>query len=309
MPSNLPQPSPRRQLLVVVGPTACGKTQLGIELARTYGTEVICADSRTVYKGMNIGTAKPEGSHSRGALVVEGIRHWGMDLVTPDQPFTMVDFQQVAKTKLEELWQRGKLPIMVGGTGLYIRAVIDGLMAPGVQTNLAVRAQLEQKSTPELALQLKMTDPQSYQYIDVHNRRRLIRALEVSVESEASFWEQRKAEPLEADILQIGIEVDRKLLYERINKRVDDMIARGLEHEVQELANTYGWDCKALDGIGYRQMKSHLSSQMPLPEALELIKRDTRRYAKRQLTWFGKDERIQWMPAENIAGVVANWAE
>lgn len=302
------------KIIVIVGPTACGKTGLGILLAKYCNGEVIAADSRTVYRGMDIGTAKPREDEGVGSgqlavggregiydlfaekpRMVEGVPHWGMDLVNPDEAFSVADFQAYADKKMVEIVARGKVPIVVGGTGLYIRALIDrpnfGTAAP----NTELRAELEKMTDHELLEEIAVRDPDAAAAIDDRNRRRLLRALEILRTTGGTLAEHQEFGAPIYDALQMGIEVEREVLYQRIDARVDDMIARGLIDEVRVLLKKYGQESQAMTGIGYRQIVDFFDGKEKLREAVLRIKYDSHHYAKRQETWFRKDQRIHWI--------------
>lgn len=291
MNKNLPK------IIVILGPTASGKTDLGLMLAKKFNGEVVSADSRQVYKKMNIGTAKPAGhQNDNGVYVVGGVPHHLMDIVNPDTDFSLADFKNMATTSIYGILKRGKLPIVVGGTGLYIWAIVDNLDIPNVKPNIELRSELEKKSLAELVAQLQEIDPRSAEKIDLKNPRRVLRALEVAISSGQSFMgQQTKSKPL-FDVLQIGIGVDKEELNNRIEKRVDAQMKEGLLLETQALvASGYSWNLPSMSGIGYRQIGYYLQRKMGLPEAIETLKTDTKKYAKRQMTWFKRDKRVQWV--------------
>ncbi|MFA7653764.1 MAG: tRNA (adenosine(37)-N6)-dimethylallyltransferase MiaA [Candidatus Magasanikbacteria bacterium] len=305
MKNNLPK------VLIILGPTASGKTEWGIKIAQKYNGEVVSADSRQVYKGMDIGTAKPSGvkssklkviksgeqtRHNDGHIyIVEGIPHHLMDIIEPDEEFTLADFKKRAVVVIEDILKRGKLPIIVGGTGLYIQALVDNLDIPKVAPNLKLRADLEKKSLSELVEILKNIDSESAKKIDLHNPRRVLRALEVVLDSGGSFARQQKKGSVLYDALQIGIPLPREELYSRINARVDKQIADGLLEETKKLVKKFDWKLPGMSGIGYKQIGYFLRGEMSLSAAIEILKRDTRHYAKRQMTWFKRDKRINWL--------------
>lgn len=297
---------PLPKLLAVVGPTASGKTAVGVALARAFDGEVIAADSRTIYKDMNVGTAKPEGQfvpkavlpsegEEGGYMVVEGIKHWGIDLVTPDKTFTVAEFQEYADKKIKKILGRGKVPILVGGTGLYFRALIDRPTFSEIPPNPDLRIELATLSNAQLMEEIGAVDPDTAATIDEDNRRRLERAVEILRATGKPLAEtQKRTSPL-YDVLQLGMEVDREQLYRRIDERVDMMIAQGLVNEVRNLRNKYGADAPGMTGIGYRQVNEFLDGKMKLKEAVMRIKYDSHHYAKRQETWFKRDPRVIWV--------------
>lgn len=322
--------STKPKLIAIVGPTASGKTDLAINIAKQVDGEVISADSRTVYRKMDIGTAKPEGvAHKAADLTqkqveekgirakdldisitdlftekafeVEGVPHWGINIVDPNQDFTAADFKKYADEKIHDIINRGKVPILAGGTGLYVSAVIDNLTFTDVKPDEQLRKELQDLSNVELIDRMRQVDPEGVEQIDTTNRRRLLRAVEI-VEStnQRLSDQQRKGEPM-YEVLTIGIETEREELYKRIDDRVDVMIAKGLVDEVRALKEEYGCEINSLTGIGYRQICAFLTGHIKLRDAIELIKRDSRHYAKRQLTWFRRDNRIKWVKSREEA--------
>jgi tRNA dimethylallyltransferase len=299
-----------QKLIVILGPTASGKTDAGIAVARAVDGEVICADSRTIYRGMDIGTAKPEGSREWGVgsileldrpLLVEGIPHWGLDLADPDEVFTVSEFQAYADKKIAEIASRGKMPILVGGTGLYIRALIDRPTFAEVPPNPNFRAEVATKSDAELFDEIAELDPDAAATIDEKNRRRLERALEIlrgtgKPLAESRSWGEKIYEPI-----MIGMSVPRETLYDRLDTRVDIMVAKGLVDEVRALRAKYGSEAPGMTGIGYRQICEFLDAKSTLSNAITRIKIDTRHYAKRQETWFKHDSRITWVTSAKEA--------
>ena len=304
------------KILAVIGPTASGKTDVGIVLARAFGGEVIAADSRTVYRGMDIGTAKPEAQAAAPSALtatdfkemmqekprmISDIPHWGFDLRDPDETFTAAEYQAYADQKIGAIRHRFNQPILVGGTGLYIRAVIDRPSFAEVPPDPGLRLELAQKSNEELVEEVAERDPDTASTIDVHNRRRLERAIEILRATGKRMADSRQFDEPKYDALQIGIDVDRDALYARIDARVDAMIAQGLVDEVRSLRARYGDAAPGMTGIGYRQICAFLRNEISLKDAIIAIKSDSRHYAKRQLTWFQRDERIVWVKTVDAA--------
>jgi len=303
------------KVIAIVGPTASGKTRLGIEIAKQWNGEVISVDSRQIYRGMSIGTGKVEGEWveaeiqkggsidqlfgSRRTLIVEGVPHWGIDLVDPNEHFSAAEFKDYAQKKIVEIVARGKLPVLVGGTGFWLKALIDNLDLTDTPGDVAVRAELELRALGDLYHELKELDPVGAEVIDQHNKRRVVRALEV-IKLTGRPWseQQSKGEPL-CDVLQIGLMVDRDTLVDRISERVDEMVAMGLVDEVRGLKERFGCDLESMTGIGYRQICQFLNGEGKLKDAIEEVKKDTRQYAKRQMTWFKRDTRIHWIQSQD----------
>ena len=305
------------KLIAIVGPTASGKTALGIEVAKLVGGEVISVDSRMIYRGMNVGTAKPEEDHIEVVeddedkpfvpssinilfgggkdFLVEGIPHWGIDLVNPDEDYSVAQFKTYAEKKISEILKRGRVPILVGGTGMWLSAIVDNLDLSSTPSDEALRQELETRPISDLFAEYKRLDPVGAETIDRENKRRVLRALEVTKITGKPFSQlQTRGEP-KYDVLQIGLNVDREVLNERINDRVDEMIGRELVTEVRRLKETYGCAIDAMTGIGYRQVCEFLDGRSSLKDAIEQIKIDSRHYAKRQMTWFKRDLRIHWI--------------
>lgn len=289
---------PLPKIIVILGPTASGKTDMALRLAKKFDGEIVSADSRQIYKKMNIGTAKPEGEWVKDAYVVDGIPHHLMDVIDPGESFSLADYKALATASINDILSRKKLPIIVGGTGLYIRALVDNLDIPKIEPNKELRKQLARKKLPELAAMLVKMDPAMAKKIDLQNPRRVLRALEVFILSGESFLAQStKSNPI-YDVLEIGIDLPREELFARIDARVDKQIEDGLVEETKKLAKKYSWDLPSMSGIGYKQIGFYLRGEAALDEAIRLLKRDTRRYAKRQMTWFRSDKKIKWITNE-----------
>lgn len=296
---------PLPKIIVILGPTASGKTDLAIELAREFGGEIISADSRQVYKKMKIGTGKPDGKWQwRGGkrrFMVEGIPHYLMDIVDPRKTFSVADFKKSATKLIGEITKRKKIPFIVGGTGLHIWSVVDNLNIPEGKPDKKLRRSFEEKSTEQLAAWLQKIDPEAAAMVDKKNKRRLVRALEVAIQSGGSFVTQRTAGEHFCESLQIGLNWPAAELKEKIDKRIEWMWKNGLVEEVQRLLkNKYGFDLPSMSGIGYKEVENYLLGEATLEEAKERMKRATRRYVKRQLTWFRRDKRIKWIEKDSV---------
>jgi tRNA dimethylallyltransferase len=281
-------------IVVIVGPTATGKTDLAIALARQFGGEIVSADSRQIYCYMNIGTAKPTTAQRAAAP------HYLIDFVPPDAVYTVAQYQQEAFAAITALHHNGKLPILVGGTGLYIRAVVDGLAIPDVAAQPTLRREWEelvaQAGAAALHQKLQELDPPAAVSIPATNVRRVIRALEVCVVTGRPFSAQRTATPPPLAPLLLGLTAERAELYQRADARVDQMLAQGLVDEVRALAERgYSWDLPALSGLGYRQIGAYLRGEVTLAAAVARLKYDTHHYIRRQLVWFHSDRRIHWL--------------
>lgn len=288
----------RLALPAIVGPTAVGKTAVSLRVAEALGAEIINCDSRQVYRGMDVGTAKPTAAER--ALVP----HHGLDLVEPDEPFTAADYGRAARRSVAECFERGVWPLVVGGSGLYLRALDEGLF-PGPPADPALRerlrAEAEKQGPPALHARLSAVDPEAAGAIHPHDLVRIVRALEVyELTGEPISSLQRRAASAPALFLLVAVGLARppQKLAERIAERVEAMLAAGLEEEVRALLAA-GLDpsSPSLQGIGYRQMVEHVEGARSLEEVRGAVVRETRRYAKRQMTWFRKLPGIEWVEA------------
>lgn len=294
---------------VIVGATASGKTGVAIELAKRIDGEIISADSMQIYKTMNIGTAKPTVEET------EGIPHHLIDCVAPDENFSVARFVQEAEASIAEIMGRGKCPIVVGGTGLYINGLTLPWSFETEDTNPKVRARLEREikkvGSDSMHRLLERIDPESAKEIHPNNAKRIVRALEIyevtgMTKSQSDTQGQHRKCTYEYTMM--GLRMDRQQLYKNIDRRVDNMIAAGLLDEVQALINRgYSRDLVSLKAIGYKEFFPYFDGEMSFDETLRILKRDTRHFAKRQLTWFRKDQRIKWFDVnpESDAGAVA----
>ena len=295
--SQIPNPKPQLQVTrlgVIIGPTAVGKTAISIQLAETLSAEIVSADSRYLYRGMDIGTAKPSpGERARAP-------HHLIDVTTPDHPWTLTEFQTAAAAAITDVQARGRLPLLVGGTGQYIRAIVEGWQVPPGNPSGELRAGLEaalaRDGVGALAARLAEVDPVSAARVDLQNPRRVIRALEVALTTGESFVAQRRKSPPPFAVTMIGLTLPRPELYARIDRRVEAMLAAGLVEEVRSLAaRGYGWDLPAMSALGYKQVGQYLRGECDLPEAARRIKSETRQFVRRQANWFKPaDPAIQW---------------
>jgi tRNA dimethylallyltransferase len=283
--------------VAIVGATATGKTALAIDLARRFDGEIVSADSRQVYRGMDIGTAKPTAEEQRRA------RHWLIDVVTPDAAFTLATYLDLASEAIRDIRARGTLPIVVGGTGQYVWALLEGWRVPRVPPDRKLRAELEAFAGCEgedaLFAILRREDPGSADSIDPRNVRRVIRAIEVTRATGVPFSAARARGTPAHDATIIGLGLDRQMLHVRIDERVDSMMAARLVEEVRGLcAAGYGCDLPSMNSIGYRQVCEHLAGECTLEDAVARIKTETHRLARMQHTWFRPaDPRIHWVDA------------
>lgn len=307
----------KSQVLVLIGPTAIGKTALSLELASQFDCEIISVDSMQVYKKMDIGTAK--ASIEERTL----IPHHLIDVVDPAENYDAARFVKDASACIKEISSRKKLPLLTGGTGLYIKSLLEGIF-PEAPSNQNVRDKLKKRLDAEgcdvLHEELNACDSISAEKIHKNDTQRLLRALEI-YQISGTPWSQHLANQknqecaggLDVDALQIGLTCERKKLYQRINYRTELMIDSGLEEEVKELmSGGYGPELKSMGSIGYRHMVGYLNGDYDKPEMIRLLARDTRRYAKRQYTWFNKNEHIKWVDVENkdeVFEMVGNWRQ
>ncbi|MBZ9569479.1 tRNA (adenosine(37)-N6)-dimethylallyltransferase MiaA [Patescibacteria group bacterium] len=287
------------KLIVVLGPTAIGKTELAIKLAKKFNGEILSADSRQVYREMDIGTAKPprqqETRDKRQGYIAKGVPHYMIDIVNPDEEFNVAIYKKLAIKAIKNIQERGKLPFLVGGTGLYIQAIVDNIDFPRVPAKKELREKLEKKSNEELFKIYKKLDSLGAKFIDKENKRRLIRAIEVCKATKKPFWQQRKKGEPFFDILQIGIKLPKTELKKRIEKRVKRMFKLGLEKEVKDLVEKYGWNISSMQTIGYQEWQEYFNKKINEKELREKIILHTLQLAKRQITWFKRGKRIHWV--------------
>ncbi len=282
-------------LIVVVGPTAVGKTATAICLCQDFSGEMVSADSRQIYRGMDIGTAKPTVTE------LAATAHHLIDLVDPDQTLSLPEYQQRAYGAITDVLDRDRTPFLVGGTGQWVRAVVEGWCVPRVSPDPQLRADLQADAdlfgSQQLHARLAQVGPAAAAKIDRRNVRRVIRALEVYLKTGVPISQQQRAQSPPYRILQIGLTVPREMLYARVDARVDRMMAEGLLAEVEGLTDSgYGLDLPAMSGLGYRQIGQHLAGHITLDQAVRLIKKETRRFIRQQYNWFRlNDLAIHWL--------------
>lgn len=295
------------RIVCVVGPTSSGKTDLGIYLATRFEGEVINADARQIYRDLSIGTGKPSKGvqglyRHRKIFLVDDVPHHVMDVLPPDQLCTVTEWRQKALDAIGVITRRKHLPIVVGGTGLYIQSLVDNYQIPAVPPQSSFREAMESKSLKELVELLRRTDPEAAKVVDLKNPRRVLRALEVMTFTGQSFVGQRIPGKKLVDALLIAPYQEKELLHERIALSVDRMIQRGWIEEIERLRDQgVSWDAPAMTSIGYRELGMFVRGELGRDEAIELVKRATRQYAKRQMTWFKKDKRIHWVKTREEA--------
>ncbi len=288
MPSN-------NTVLILTAPTASGKSQVALNVARQIPCEILSADSRQVYKHLTIGTAKPSPAERNS------IPHHFVDSLEPDEAWNAGKFSQESRRITEEVFERDRVPFVVGGTGLYVKALVDGIVEMP-EADLELRERISKRHEKEglnkLAAELQKLDPNASQSIDLRNPRRVMRALEIYYMTgmTRAEIEKKTSEPLPYRFLWFGLNWDRGKLYARIEQRVDHMIEQGLIDEVRSILDKgYSKHCNALQSVGYAETIDYLEGKIKREEMVELIKQNTRRYAKRQMSWFGRDKRIRWI--------------
>lgn len=300
---------PKERVVVILGPTATGKSNCGIELAKRFCGEIISGDSMLVYRQMNIGTAKPSAEELQMAP------HHLVDILPPDASYSVADFQQQAAELISQITLRGNLPILVGGTGLYIKALLEDYQFSSVEENPELRRQLEtfasEQGTDKLYARLKKEDPAAAERLHPNDVRRVVRALETALSGDRVS--QAKQNELKYAAAVFGLSMDRDFLYERINQRVDRMLEEGLEEEVRALLKAgVPTDCLSMKSLGYRQMAEYLTGKCDFATAVDNIKKGTRHFAKRQITWYKKMPYIHWFTVDrnlNYEKIVTEMAD
>ena len=287
------------KVIVIVGPTASGKTDLSIQLAKKLNGEIVSADSMQIYKKMSIGTAKPTEEE------MQGIKHHMIDIIEPNEEFNVAKYKNMAEEKIEEILKKGKQPIIVGGTGLYIDTLVNGIEFKEIENDFEYREKMEklaeEKGIDWLYEELKKVDIEAAQNIEKNNVRRVIRALEIyKVTGKTKTQLDRESiKGTKYNYIVFGLLWDREELYNRINLRVDIMFKQGLLEEVKSLINNEGFSKTALQGLGYKEVVEYIEEKISYEEMIEKIKMETRRYAKRQMTWFKRNTNIIWLDAKD----------
>ncbi len=288
------------KVIVIVGPTASGKTALSIELAKRINGEVVSCDSMQIYKDMDIGSAKPSLEE------MQGIKHYMVDIASPDERYSVAEYKKQAEFAIDEILSKGKIPIVVGGTGLYADSLIYGIEYPEIEFDITYREELEKQAETEKGLKdlynkAKEIDEQAIKKISENDKKRIIRILEIynqtgKTKTELEI-ESRKNE-VKYDYKVFAISMERQILYDRINKRVDIMIDNGLIGEVENLLKKYSQFPTAMQGLGYKEVVQYLNNELTRQEMIDKIKKETRNYAKRQLTWFRKNKQTIWLDGQ-----------
>ena len=279
----------RPKIIVILGPNASGKTALAIAIAKKFNGEIISADSRQVYRGMDIGTGKVTKREMRG------IPHHLLDVASPKKTFTVARYQVLGRRAIKKILKKGKLPIIVGGTGFYIDALLYDYALPAIKPDPALRRKLEKESAEALFKKLRRLDPRRAKRIDRHNKRRLVRALEIIIGTGKPVPVLRRKKP-SFDVLKLGIKLPQEILKARIRKRLRMRLKKGMVEEVKRLRRG-GVSLKRLDNFGleYRYISRYLQGLLTKKEMIDLIEKESWRYAKRQMTWFRKDKTIRWL--------------
>jgi len=284
----------KNKLLVIIGATAVGKSGLAIKIAKKYNGEIISADSRQVYRGLDLGTGKVKRDSDNEVFMSEGVIHYGIDIVDVKKQYNISDFQKYCNKKIKEIWKKNKLPIICGGSPLYVISVLEGWRFPKTKPNLKLRKELEQKSANELYLMLKKIDKNRSENIDINNRRRLIRALEIVLEKKAV--EPLNKKPILADILILGVKKNREEVKELIQKRLNMRIEEGMIDEVKNLKEK-GMTSERLNDLGleYRYLNLYLENKLTLDEMKKQLYTKICQFSKRQMTWFKKFKNVNWI--------------
>ncbi|MCX5776451.1 MAG: tRNA (adenosine(37)-N6)-dimethylallyltransferase MiaA [Candidatus Firestonebacteria bacterium] len=295
----------KASLICIVGPTASGKTSLSMKLAKILKGEVISADSLQIYKEFDIGSAKPEKE------LLSAVTHHLIGVVSPEYTVNAFNYAKLAKKAIYEVIQKGKFPLLVGGSGLYIRAVLDGLVnveGSCAKTRQNIIEEVKERGLGALYEELLISDPEAAKKIHVNDEMRIVRALELFRVTKKTKKEMAgTSTPLSiGNLIIVGLTMKRADIYDRINKRVDLMLQKGIVEEVKYITDKYGFDIAPLKGLGYKQFTEYLKGNISLEKAIYLTKMNTRHYAKRQITWFKKDSRVKWLDAKEDESVLLN---
>lgn len=302
------------KVIVICGPTASGKTSLSISLAKKINGEIVSCDSMQIYKEMDIGSAKPTVEE------MQEIKHYLVDFVSPEKRYSVSEYKEDASKAIEEIINKGKTPIIVGGTGLYLNSLIYNIQYNEMEVDLNYRRELE-KEAEEYGLEVlynraKEIDPEAMEKVSANDKKRIIRVLEIynATGRNKTELEKKSRKEVPYNYLIFGINMERSILYDRINKRVDIMLEQGLIEEVKNLINKYSNMPTAMQGLGYKEVKEFLDGNISKEEMIEKIKMETRRYAKRQITWFKRIENIIWLDGlnkteENVNSIMEVYGE
>ncbi len=277
------------KVVIIAGATASGKSDVAIEVAKKYDGEIICADSMQIYSEMHIGTARVLPQEQ------QGIAHHLMGFLSPDASYSVAKYKQDASKVIDEILSRNKLPILCGGTGLYINSITYNIdyTAPKADTEIRIKLENEyDRSKEDLYERLKTLNPNACERVHINDKKRVVRAVEVALSGQTEYNFREKSDRY--DFVMFAPDVEREILYERINRRVDIMMEMGLESEVRRIYEKYGSDIMAFAAIGYKEFLPYFAGEYDIARAVELVKRNSRRYAKRQLTWFRAEDRIVW---------------
>lgn len=293
------------KVIVICGPTASGKTALSIELAKKINGEIISSDSMQIYKYMDIGTAKPSKEE------MQGIKHYLLDFVEPNQRYSVAEFKKDAEKAIEKILAKGKTPIVVGGTGLYVDSLIYGIEYQDIKLDEKYRQELDERVKKEglekLYEEAQKIDPQAMKKISKNDQKRILRVLEIYKATGKNKTEQEiesRKNGVKYDYKVFAINIERDVLYEKINKRVDIMIEKGLIQEVEQLLKKYNEFPTAMQGLGYKEVVEHLQGITSKEEMIEKLKMETRRYAKRQITWFKKNKQTIWIGPKDLQKIM-----
>ena len=295
------------KVIVICGPTASGKTALSIKLAKQINGEIISSDSMQIYKYMDIGTAKPDEEE------MQGIKHHLIDFVEPNQRYSVAEFKKDAEKAIEEILAKGKTPIIVGGTGLYVDSLMYGIEYQDIKIDEKYREQLEQRVEKEglqkLYEEAQEIDPEAMTKISPNDKKRILRVLEIykSTGKNKTQQEVESRKEVKYDYKVFAINLEREILYEKINKRVDIMIEKGLIQEVEKLLQKYNEFPTAMQGLGYKEVVEYLQEKTTKEEMIEKLKMETRRYAKRQITWFKKNKQTIWIGPQDLQKILDSW--